>query len=40
MAKTQGKERGNDRRGGEQTEKALQRKVTICFNSDSRGLTI
>ena len=40
MAKTQSKERGNDGGGGEQTEKALKRKVTICFNSDSRGLTI
>ena len=40
MAKTQGKERGNDRRGGEQTEKTLKRKVIIYFNSDSRRLTI
>ena len=40
MAKTQSKGRGNDGRRGEQTEKALKRKVTICYNSDSRGLTI
>ena len=31
MAKTQGKERGNDRRGGEQTEKGSPKKGKYLF---------